>query len=91
MGQCTDSGGGGTLFSLARKLRELNLPGMSAEYHVGSCSLHNLQTALRNAIIEVFGEGGQESETGAYKKNAMQLMHGMYNIHKQVLTFCTFC
>ena len=63
MGQATDSGGGGTLFSLARMLRNLGMPGMAAAYIVGSCSLHNLQTALHNAIIEVFGEGRVDSET----------------------------
>ena len=60
MGQCTDSGGGGTLFSLATALRNLNLPGMHTNYLVGSCSLHNIQTALRNAMQEVFGEGGTD-------------------------------
>ena len=79
MGQCTDSGGGGTLFALERAFRKLNLPGMHVYYLVGSCSLHNLQTALRNAIQQVFGEGGKD-EKGEHKMNAMQLMHGMYNI-----------
>ena len=39
------------------------MPGMAAAYLVGACCLHNLQTALRNAIIGVFGEGGVDSET----------------------------
>jgi len=46
MGQCTDSGGGGTLFALSSALRKVNLPGMVDDYLVGSCSLHNIQTAL---------------------------------------------
>ena len=78
MGQCPDSGGG-TLFSLERAFRKLDLPGMHHFYLVGSCSLHNLKTALRNAIQHVFGEGGKD-ERGEHKINAMQLMHGMYNI-----------
>ena len=36
MGQTTDSGGGGTLFSLAQSLRNLGMPGMAAAYLVGS-------------------------------------------------------
>ena len=84
MGQTTDSGGGGTLFALANKLREFHMAGMAENYVVGSCCLHNLQTALRNAIIEISGEGGMDSETGDYKMNAMQLMHGMYNLHNYV-------
>ena len=84
MGHTTDSGGGGTLFALERCLRELAMPGMVSAYAVGACCLHNLQTALRNAIIEVFGEGGVDNKTNEYKMNAMQLLHGMYNIHTYI-------
>ena len=77
-GQCTDSGGGGTGWSLFIELVALNLT--SPAYLITSCSLHNLQTALRNGIQLVLGEGGL-LEDGTGKLNAMQLLHGSYNIH----------
>lgn len=43
-GQTTDSGGGGTLHSLARELKNLGLP-FRSYYLVASCSLHNLMTS----------------------------------------------
>ena len=81
-GQDTDSGGGGTLHSLERELRKLDLP-FNNYYIISSCSLHNLQTCLRNGVIEVLGEGGSvedENGTTQFKKNAMQLMHGIWNL-----------
>ena len=76
-GQCTDSGGGGTKAALARSLAARNLS--HPNYLVGTCSLHNLQTGLRNAVESVLGEGGQNNE-GEYVMNVMQLLHGAYNI-----------
>ena len=76
-GQCTDSGGGGTGKSLFRELLKLGLT--SPIYLMTSCALHNLQTALRNGIQLVLGEGGLEDD-GKGKRNAMQLLHGAYNI-----------
>ena len=63
MGHTTDSGDSGTLFALERCLRKLDMPGMIIAYMVGACCLHNFQTALHTAIIEVFGEGGIDKET----------------------------
>ena len=77
VGQCTDSGGGGTGASLFRALLVFSLT--SPAYLVASCSLHNLQTALRNGVQLVLGEGGLEEDRKG-KKNAMQLLHGAYNI-----------
>ena len=76
-GQCTDSGGGGTLHSMARAMHSRNMT--SEHYLVGSCSLHNLQTCLRNAVINVLGEGGTDAN-GEYLMNAMQMLHGAYNL-----------
>ena len=76
-GQCTDSGGGGTGKSLYRELASLSLT--SPGYLITSCSLHNLQTALKNGIQLVMGEGGLLDD-GKGKLNAMQLLHGAYNI-----------
>ena len=76
-GQCTDSGGGGTLHSMARAMHSRNIT--SEHYLVGSCSLHNLQTCLRNGVINVLGEGGT-NENGEYVMNAMQMLHGAYNL-----------
>ena len=53
-GQCTDIGIGGTLESLATKLKKYDI--CQNYYLIGSCSLHNNQTCLCNAIISVFGE-----------------------------------
>ena len=55
-GQATDSGGGGTLDALKRTLEEKRL--VVNEYRVVSCSLHNVQTCLRQCIQQVYGEGG---------------------------------
>ena len=80
LGHTTDSGGGGTLESLLSELQERVEDLLKEEYIVASCSLHNLQTALRNAIIDVLGEGGKLKGTNEFKKNAMQLLHGTYNL-----------
>lgn len=41
-GQCTDSGGGGTLFALVNNMKEYNLT--HEHYLISSCTSHNLQT-----------------------------------------------
>ena len=80
-GQATDSGGGGTLYALKEALREKGL--VAEGYRVVSCSLHNVQTCLRQCVQKVYGEGGMiEKQNGKveYKKNAMQLLNGLYNL-----------
>ena len=77
-GQCTDSGGGGTGKKLHAELEKLGLTPISC-YLVTSCALHNLQTALRNGVQLVLGEGGLDHELKG-KHNAMQLLHGAYNL-----------
>ena len=52
-GQRTDSGGGGTKEALARDISSQNIA--HAQYLIGTCSLHNLQTGLRNAAESVLG------------------------------------
>lgn len=52
---------------------------MINEFRVDSYILHNIQTALRNVIQEIFCEGGTD-EQNEYKMNARKLMHGIYNI-----------
>ena len=52
---------------------------MYPRFMVLSCSLHNLQTCLRNAVVKHLGEGGK-TEKGEFKRNVMQLLHGMYNV-----------
>ena len=69
-GQCTDSGGGGTGKKLHAELEKLGLTPISC-YLVTSCALHNLQTALRNGVQLVLGEGGLDHELKG-KHNAMQ-------------------
>ncbi len=46
---------------------------------MATCTLHNLQTCLRNAVCNVLGDGGKDDD-GEYKKNVMQMLHGAYNI-----------
>ena len=79
-GIASDSGGGGTGKSLQVRLIE---EGFAKENtRIVTCSLHNLQTCLRNAVEDVFGEGGTVDRSGEldYKINAMQLMNGVYNM-----------
>ena len=78
-GQCTDSGGGGTKFALARALEERNIA--AEHYLVATCALHNLQTCLRNAVVNVLGEGGM-NDKGEPLMNVMQMLHGAYNLQK---------
>ena len=75
-GQCTDSGGGGTKTALEKALKQKQLT--HEHYLLSTCSLHNLQTALRNGIEFVFGGGGMD-ENG-FKLNCMQMLHGAYNL-----------
>ena len=76
-GQCTDSGGGGTKFALAKALEERHI---SAQYYlVTTCALHNLQTCLRNAVVNVLGGGGM-NDKGEPLMNVMQMLHGAYNL-----------
>ena len=81
-GQSTDSGGRGTLESLATHLKSDDSLIFLDDCLVASCSLHNLQTAFRNAVIDVLGEGGNVAgtKTNEFKKNTMQLLHGTYNL-----------
>ena len=51
---------------------------MHEMYIITLYTLHNLQTALRNAVLNVLGEGG--SSDGEMKMNMMQMLHGCYNI-----------
>lgn len=76
-GQCTDSGGGGTKYALSRQLSSRNM--CHPHYLVATCSLHNLQTCLRNAVVNVLGEGGMD-EKGEPVMNVMQMLHGAYNL-----------
>ena len=55
-GQMTDSGGGGTLESVAKELKALGL--QNDIYSIGSCTLHLLQLALATPMKKVFGDGG---------------------------------
>ena len=57
-GQMTDSGGGGTLESVAAELRLLGVVNVLV-YSVGSCTLHLLQLALSTPMKKVYGDGGR--------------------------------
>ena len=77
-GQTTDSGGGGTGFSLARELEKRAIT-CGPKFLVSFCTLHMLQLCLSNGVKETYGEGGFLPD-GNFKRNAMQLVHGAYNL-----------
>ena len=53
---------------------------MAAQYYlVTTCALHNLQTCLRNSVVNVLGEGGMKDK-GEPLMNVMQMLHGAYNL-----------
>jgi len=69
-GQCTDSGGGGVLDSLADELRLLNnVIHDGSQYLIANCCIHSLQNQLSNGVKEALGDGGLGNI------NAMQLIH----------------
>ena len=76
----TDNRGGITKESFVCDLVIIGLP--NANYRMNTCVTHNLQTILRNAILNVFGAGGSttEGKNVSYKKNAMQLLNRAYNV-----------
>ena len=71
VGQCTESGGGGTKYALQRALLAQNL--VAGCYLVSTCSLHNLQTMLRSALTTVMGKGGQYI-SGLYFTNMLGVL-----------------
>jgi len=76
-GQTTDSGGGGVLDNLAKKLHAIDhLCVPLKDYLVANCTIHALQLQISNAIRTTFGEGGLE------KVNAMQLLHSVYRLQE---------
>lgn len=76
-GQCTDSGGGGTKVALAREVQSRNI--VHTHYLISTCSLHNLQTGLRNDMDTVLGVCGTDNKRD-FVMNAMQIIHGAVNI-----------
>jgi len=77
-GQSTDSGGGGTLESLHKHMKELGLCVADEDYLTAGCTLHSLQLQLGNAIKETFGQGALD------KVNAMQLLHSVYRLQESI-------
>ena len=81
-GQNTDSGGGGTGKSLQRELTSHGVTAQPEIYLTAYCTLHCVQLTISNAVENVIGTGGMQRCNGqdAYKQNAMQLLHGVYNL-----------
>jgi len=78
-GNCTDSGGGGALDSLADYL--LNVDHLCChedECLVANCCIHALQLQLRNAVVTALGDGGIENV------NAMQLLHTVWDLQESL-------
>ena len=79
--QMTDSGGGGTGLSFHRTLQNQGITTNDANYLVGYCTLHCIQLTLSTPVKHVLGEDGTDN-SGQYRQNAMQLLHGIYNLQK---------
>ena len=76
-GQCTDSGGARTIYSLAPELENLGL--CAPNYLVALCFIHNIQTAIGNAAKQVL-EVRETNSDGTHIERCMQMLHGAYNI-----------
>ena len=63
-----DNGGGGTLYASAKLIASNNM--MRESYLVASYTLHNIQTTLRNAVVNILGEGGT-GNNGEHRLNIM--------------------
>jgi hypothetical protein len=77
-GQTTDSGGGGVLDGLAKKLDESFV--CRPNYLIASCSLHCLQLAFANPVKSTMGDGGLGSKT------VMQLIHSVHDLQASIET-----
>lgn len=82
-GQATDSSGGCTGYSFFNELTLLGLTAPREMYTFSFCNLHCVQLTLSNPIKHLIGEGGKDASTGMYPQNAMQLLHGIYNLQSQ--------
>ena len=71
IGQCTYNRGGGTLFDLVADMERNNTK--HETYLIAPCTLHNLQIALRNAVVNVLGECGANDASG-YRTNGMNAL-----------------
>lgn len=79
-GQMTDSGGGGTGNSFHRELSALSLTRSEENYVQAFCTLHCIQLTLSAPVKDCIGEGGYCAREKRYSRNAMQLLHGLWNL-----------
>ena len=75
-GCTTDSGGGGTSFSLFHQMNERDLCVKDGSYLVGMCCLHTLQLTLSNSMSYIIGKGGLE------ERNAAQAIHAFFDMQE---------
>lgn len=68
VGQCTDSGGGGTKEGVAEAISLIDRADDNV-YYIATCALHALSKSLQNATENSFGENGLGEET------FLQLLH----------------
>lgn len=95
IGVVTDSGVGGTLSSFLRALAQVfhdsTRVTVSHTAEFVSCSLHNIQTCLRNGVLKSFGDSGtiinDQGQHVSFKKNDLQLIYQIANIHNYVDVF----
>ena len=71
-GQCTDNGGGGTLESFYREMKNIGIT--TEPYFIANCTLHNLSLAIAVPVEKVLGLGALD------KVNCLQMMHSIYDV-----------
>eukprot|EP00978_Attheya_sp_CCMP212_P048098 scaffold473164_cov149-Attheya_sp.AAC.1 len=74
-GQCSDSGGGGTIESVTEALRLVDRVD-NFVYHVSACCLHAQSKALQNSVEFNYGEGGLGNN------NFLQLLHTCWSLQE---------
>ena len=80
-GVTTDSGGGGTLESVARQLEGLEC--MDRHGLVGNCTLHNLNLELAVPFQNILMTGAQHTEKSEIKRDVEQLLYAAYGLEKE--------
>lgn len=83
--QTTDAGGGGVGPSLQRALRMKGLINEELyDFIMGFCSLHDLQSVIRNSIEDTFGTGGLDHY------NVIQMAHSCWDMQEAYTSRAAF-
>ena len=83
--QTTDAGGGGVGGSLQKALDDKGLINDKIyNYIMGFCSLHDLQSVIRNSIESTFGTGGLDHF------NVIQMVHSCWDMQEAFISRASF-